>query len=125
MGRYYDGDIEGKFWFGIQSSADGEFFGARPDYSFIDYIAEDKNKVKAGLKKCEEILGKELSKLDNFFDELEKKNEGYNNSMVAKAIGKDKLEVEFYLTWYARYKLGKQILGAIEENGHCFYRAEM
>ena len=30
MGRYYDGDIEGKFWFGIQSSADGEFFGARP-----------------------------------------------------------------------------------------------
>ena len=45
--------------------------------------------------------------------------------MVAKAIGKDKLEVDFYLTWYARYKLGKKILGSIEENGHCYYRAEM
>ena len=28
MGRYYSGDIEGKFWFGVQSSTDGEFFGA-------------------------------------------------------------------------------------------------
>ena len=27
MGRYYSGDIEGKFWFGIQSSTDAEFFG--------------------------------------------------------------------------------------------------
>ena len=29
MGRYYDGDIEGKFWFAVQSSDDGEFFGAK------------------------------------------------------------------------------------------------
>jgi len=28
MGRYYYGDIEGKFWFGIQSSTDASFFGA-------------------------------------------------------------------------------------------------
>ena len=27
MGRYYDGDIEGKFWFGIQDTSDGDFFG--------------------------------------------------------------------------------------------------
>ena len=54
MGRYYDGDIEGKFWFGIQSSADGEFFGATPDYSFIDYVADDKKKVQVGLKKCKQ-----------------------------------------------------------------------
>ena len=27
MGRYYYGDIEGKFWFGVQSSADASFFG--------------------------------------------------------------------------------------------------
>ena len=27
MGRYYQGDIEGKFWFGIQSSTDANFFG--------------------------------------------------------------------------------------------------
>ncbi len=27
MGRYYSGDIEGKFWFGVQSSDDADFFG--------------------------------------------------------------------------------------------------
>jgi hypothetical protein len=31
MGRYYQGDIEGKFWFGCQSSDDGEFFGAKEE----------------------------------------------------------------------------------------------
>ena len=29
MGRYYNGDIEGKFWFGVQSSDDGDFFGSK------------------------------------------------------------------------------------------------
>ena len=28
MGRYYNGDIEGKFWFAVQSSDDADFFGA-------------------------------------------------------------------------------------------------
>ena len=28
MGRHYDGDIEGKFWFGVQDSSDAEYFGA-------------------------------------------------------------------------------------------------
>ena len=27
MGRYYQGDIEGKFWFGVQSSDDANNFG--------------------------------------------------------------------------------------------------
>ena len=28
MGRYYNGDISGKFGFASQSSSDGEYFGA-------------------------------------------------------------------------------------------------
>jgi hypothetical protein len=27
MGRYYNGDIEGKFWVAVQSSDDADFFG--------------------------------------------------------------------------------------------------
>ena len=27
MGRYYEGDIDGKFWFGVQSSSDADYFG--------------------------------------------------------------------------------------------------
>jgi hypothetical protein len=30
MGRYYGGDIVGKFWFGIQSSDDARHFGVNP-----------------------------------------------------------------------------------------------
>ncbi len=30
MGRYYGGDIAGKFWFGIQSSDDAKHFGVEP-----------------------------------------------------------------------------------------------
>ena len=29
MGRYYHGDIEGKFWFAVQSSNDADFLDAR------------------------------------------------------------------------------------------------
>lgn len=29
MGRYYSGDISGKFWFGVQSSTDAENFGGK------------------------------------------------------------------------------------------------
>lgn len=38
MGRYYNGDIEGKFWFAIQSSNAPERFGAfERDPGYIDY----------------------------------------------------------------------------------------
>jgi hypothetical protein len=32
MGRYYSGDISGKFWFGIQSSHDADYFGVKGYY---------------------------------------------------------------------------------------------
>ena len=35
MGRYYHGDIEGKFWFGVQSSTDAEFFGVEEMQTFF------------------------------------------------------------------------------------------
>jgi hypothetical protein len=31
MGRYYSGDIAGKFWFGVQDSTDAENFGGKID----------------------------------------------------------------------------------------------
>ena len=47
MGRYYDGDIEGKFWFGVQSSDDAEFFGAKErEPMFVEYGVEDMAEVE-------------------------------------------------------------------------------
>ena len=37
MGRYYGGDIEGKFWFGVQSSSDADHFGIEGQASELNY----------------------------------------------------------------------------------------
>ena len=43
MGRYYSGDIEGKFWFGVQSStAARRFGGSESEPNYINYyFSED------------------------------------------------------------------------------------
>ena len=44
MGRYYNGDIDGKFWFGVQSSNDADFFGAtgcEPNYIEYDFDKDE------------------------------------------------------------------------------------
>ncbi len=41
MGRYYNGDIEGKFWFAVQSSDAPERFGAfERGQEYIDYTID-------------------------------------------------------------------------------------
>ena len=72
MGRYYWGDIEGKFGFAIQSSNDADFFGVTGvEYtSPLNYKFEKKDlsKVKEGVKKCEVYLVDFKPKLDEFFN---------------------------------------------------------
>ena len=84
MGRYYQGDIEGKFWFGIQSSTDANFFGGEPyEPNYVNYHFSKKydfDKVVEGINKCEDALGKNLKTLDKFFSE----NNGYNEDMIAE-----------------------------------------
>lgn len=44
MGRYYSGDINGKFWFAIQGSDAPERFGAfERDREYIDYIIDSES----------------------------------------------------------------------------------
>jgi len=121
MGRYYNGDIEGKFWFAVQSSADGEFFGAAEnDPNEINYYTEDLEACEEGIKQCHEALGENLALLDEFF-----KNEpgGYNNTMILEQTGiEDPREA---LEWYARLELGKKILQALKKNGYCSFTAEI
>lgn len=38
MGRYYSGQISGKFWFSIQASDDASYFGRSYDEDFIYYV---------------------------------------------------------------------------------------
>ena len=56
MGRYYEGDIEGKFWFAVQSSDDGEHFGAEEQGSnYIEYYVSKETFMDIGIKTIQNI----------------------------------------------------------------------
>ena len=141
MGRYYDGDIEGKFWFGVQDSCDAEFFGAKDitseneeeDYhgGYVDYCIDnsDIDSVLEGIRICKGCLGEHGKILMNFFES----NNGYNDEMIIKhykdehniQISED--EIRSHLTYLARLQLGIQILIFFNQNPDkdCNFTAEM
>ena len=129
MGRYYEGDISGKFWFGVQPSNDAEFFGVEGQIDFVDYYftEEDKDNVQDGLNKCLKELGTNKAHLDIFF---KKENyysyedlTDYLESKTGSKYSEDELRV--LLGWYARNDLGTQILTCVNETGKCQFTAEL
>lgn len=124
MGRYYNGDIEGKFWFGVQSSTDASFFGV--DYSeqnYVNYYFDKDNlqDIENGIKKCKKELGKYKKMLDSFFNNCV----GYKNEDIAKKLKITEEKVHELLKWYARLELGEKIYNCVKENGECNFEAEL
>lgn len=119
MGRYYDGDINGKFWFGVQSSNAADRFGQKgyePSYIEYYYENDDLDEVEAEIKRIEDELGDKLAALDEFFSE----NYGYRDEDL-KAIGIDGHDI----SEYADLGLGRKIRDCIKENGSCSFTAEL
>jgi hypothetical protein len=112
MGRYYSGDIEGKFWFAVQSSAAADRFGVsgfQPEVINYNFQEEE-------IKNIEESLGDKLQVIEKFFEEVN----GYNDKMLEEAnISKDELSE------YADLCLGRKIRDCIKENGGCSFEAEL
>ena len=129
MGRYYTGDIEGKFMFGVQSSDDANFFGVEGESRSLDYYygEEDLPKVEEGVKECEGVLGEYLEHIEQFF----KENDSFNDERLAKYLTKSlgtnvtEENVRFNLEWYARLELGREIRDCIKEHGQCNFEAEL
>ena len=120
MGRYYEGDIEGKFWFAIQESNDADFFGVKgeaPPYLSYYFSDNDLDDIKEGIKTCKTVLGDWKKKLDTFFEN----RDSYNDKKLEDVIG---LKDRSMLEWYARLELGEKILKCVEENGECTFEAE-
>ena len=119
MGRYYNGDIDGKFWFGLQDSGAADRFGVmgyEPDYIVYNFQEEDLEGVENEIKNIEETLGDKLGILDKFFEE----NNGYNDELLEKiGITKDELRD------YADLGLGKQIRDCIVKTSSCSFEAEL
>ena len=119
MGRYYSGDIEGKFWFAVQSSNAADRFGQQgyePNFIQYHFEEEDLEAVETEIKAIEEELGDKLKVIEKFFEN----NNGYNDNMLAEAgITKEELSE------YADLGLGIKIRDCIKENGACSFDAEL
>jgi len=124
MGRYYSGDIEGKFWFGVQDSDDASFFGGeQSEPSYLDYYFDKSHlpAIRAGIARCLAKLGGHRKKLDTFF----KGHPSYNDKTLGEALGVPEDEAHGLLEWYARLELGEKILQCVEKQGACQFEAEL
>jgi hypothetical protein len=126
MGRYYDGDIEGKWWFGVQSSTTPERFGA--DATFVDYRICNDDDFKDEMKELKKGLGDKRKTLDEFF----KKNNGYNDAMLmeffkAKYPNYTKENLTTDLSDYADYQFGLDVAEYFKETGenYCNLSSEL
>jgi hypothetical protein len=125
MGRYYYGDIDGKFWFGVQSSDAADRFGvigSEPSYIEYYFSKDDLPEVEAELDRIVKGLGDNFEKIRNFFDN----QNGYNDIMVAHALGIEEEEkVKYIISEYADYTLGVKIRDHLLENDYCSFTAEL
>ena len=124
MGRYYHGDIEGKFWFGIQPSDDPKFFGAEEEEpDFISYYTEDLEAIEVGIKNCKEHLGKYYKDVHHFFSETV--NNPNNAQRLHEWLNIPEVKAENLMGWYARLELGEKMYNQVKEHGSCSIQAEI
>jgi hypothetical protein len=119
MGRYYSGDIEGKFMFSVQSSNAADRFGVKGiepqqlEYYFNDDNLED---VEAEILNIETSLGDKLEVLEDLFEN----NEYFDNDVLNDLGIKDK-----DLSEYADLLLGIKIRDCINRTTECVFTADL
>lgn len=123
MGRNYFGDINGRFWFAVQSSDAADRFGVtgvQPQELYYYFQEDDLESVEAEIEEIVKRLGKYLPLMDQFF----KSNDYYSDDKLATALGIPESEARPLLTDYADLALGMKIRECIKENGQCEFTAE-
>lgn len=128
MGRYYSGDIEGKFAFAVQNSNAADRFGVIGQTpNFIEYYYDKDNleELQKELKNIEDAFGAHKSALKIYFD-LYKTQDNAPLSFISyiKQGGLPEL-TEDQLSEYYDYLLGRKILECILETGSCTFDAEL
>ena len=124
MGRYYEGDINGKFMFGVQDSDAADRFGVvgtQPNYLMYYFETSDLPTVQEELKVIKENLGEHFDKIK----ELIENNLYYTTEEFAKYLGIDPNEAYDIIREYADYRLGKQIEERLLQGFDCEFSAEM
>ena len=110
MGRYYSGDVEGKWAFGVQCSTTPDKFGAvehEPYMIEYTFYRHNLDFAKNKMKELEAGLGGNLQKIIDFFSV----NNGYHDAKLIEA-GIDPQDLGAYFDWC----FGKQVLDFFEAN---------
>ena len=124
MGRYINGDINLKLWFGIQSSDAADRFGVtgvQPEELYYYFSDSDLQEVKNEIKRIENNLGSKLAKLDEFYHT----NKYYAEDDLCQLLSVDHSQLKNIMSEYADLELGRKIRDCIEENGSCEFIAEL
>lgn len=119
MGRYYSGDIEGKFMFAVQKSDCADRFGVTgQEPAYLEYYFEenDLEKVEAEILNIETSLGDKLQVLKDLF-------ENENGFTQNELDGADITDKE--VSDYADLLIGIQIRDCINWNTECSFTAEL
>lgn len=131
MGRNYWGDIEGKFWFGIQSSDDPSYF-KEPCSIEEDEDGDETSLVysfdETDVEAIEEVVGEIINELGDSKEKLDKfldLRDSSGDDLISKETGILASDMKSILTLYARMKLGNQILDCIKKNGQCIFECEL
>lgn len=123
IGRYITGDIEHKFWFGVQSSGAADRFGRtgyEPNYIQYYFGKYDLPAVVTELSNIELAIGTENMKaLDAFFASVD----GYNDEILAEAGVLDIWNT--HQSDYADYSLGLKIRDWLLDHDYCAFDAEL
>lgn len=121
MGRYYNGDVEGKFWFGVQGSDAPERFGASErERGYIDYSI-DRDSLPEIIEEIKKIESNpKVQLLMKLFDKAD-------TISITGAWQKENDVSREDLAEYADLILGRQIRDYFEsdpQNDYCEIEAE-
>lgn len=129
MGRYCFGDIEHKFWFGIQSSDAPERFGCYDDSNSCIHYSITKDEIQE-VKNELDAIRENVKKKFNI--DIDKAFEWYNNGDVEdhrslnEYVGlKKQEEINEFYSEFADFELGTKIYKCLLENGECNFVAEL
>lgn len=114
MGRYYNGDIEGKFMFAVQSSNAADRFGCIGFNNYITYYFDEQQLP---------TIKEELESMQDAFDKVSKFFEG-KESWTSEEQEKAGISSQ-EMSDYADYRLGIQIKDCILKQGYCEFEAEL
>ena len=124
MGRWYSGDVEGKFWATVQNSDAADRFGVighQPEELYYYFDIASLPEVYQELSNIASSLGNNLILLHKFFEE----NTTYTGKKLAEHLKIDLDDAQKMLKDYADFELGLKIANAVQTTGQCEFTAEL